>query len=133
MGDEAPVGEVDVPEALQRFQDNVIQGLADLDARLRELEAFVHSHLTERKRPELDENQRREMRVVWPTLVCRNCGTIHPGICPRVREMTYHPNGNVATERFWKPGEWEPPWDAVRASDVFPGGVVSDDDGKQEQ
>ena len=35
----------------------------------------------------------------WIT-TCRWCGCSHTGVCPRVRAIEYHPNGQIARVEF---------------------------------
>jgi hypothetical protein len=37
---------------------------------------------------------------------CQHCGGLHARACPRVRELSFHPNGVIAQVRFWADGEW---------------------------
>lgn len=33
---------------------------------------------------------------------CKHCGGWHLRSCPRVREMTFHPDGRLAGVKFWE-------------------------------
>jgi len=37
---------------------------------------------------------------------CKHCGGIHARACPRVKRMTFHPNGSLAEIEFWEAGVW---------------------------
>jgi len=67
----------------------------------------------------LDEEQKRELRVTWGAVACTHCGFLHPGLCPRVREMRYLPNGNPERIIFWPDGEWAVPKGAHSYREVF--------------
>jgi hypothetical protein len=72
----------------------------------------------------LDQEARQEAQAAWALLSCSHCGTIHPGMCPRVKgfrvELRY-PGG--ATEirefRYFDHDEWEIPEGARTMFDVF--------------
>lgn len=38
-----------------------------------------------------------------PSDVCQWCGLEHEGVCPRVREIEYYPEGGTRAVRFWDP------------------------------
>jgi hypothetical protein len=38
--------------------------------------------------------------------VCSHCGGRHVRACPRVKEMRFHPNGNLAAVMFWRDDQW---------------------------
>lgn len=37
---------------------------------------------------------------------CQHCGGRHARACPRVRKMSFHPNGALAAVEFWPAGKW---------------------------
>lgn len=37
---------------------------------------------------------------------CQHCKGIHARACPRVRTMTFHPTGALASVEFWREGLW---------------------------
>lgn len=37
---------------------------------------------------------------------CQHCGGRHARACPRVRKMSFHPNGALASVEFWPEGRW---------------------------
>lgn len=37
---------------------------------------------------------------------CSHCGGVHVRACPRVRSMSWHPNGTIASVEFWPDGRW---------------------------
>lgn len=39
--------------------------------------------------------------TVFEQQACRFCRTLHPGHCPAVREIDYHPDGRVAKVSYW--------------------------------
>lgn len=56
---------------------------------------------------------------------CRFCRTLHPGHCPAVREIEYHPDGRVARVAYF------PKWDdsgVLRLEDVEAAAAWKDDD-----
>jgi hypothetical protein len=67
----------------------------------------------------LDEEQKRDLRVVWASVACGHCGMIHPGLCPRVKEMRYQANGNPERIIFWPNGKWAVPKGAHSYREVF--------------
>ncbi len=38
-----------------------------------------------------------------PDEACQWCGLEHDGLCPRVREIEYYPEGGIRAVRFWDP------------------------------
>lgn len=42
--------------------------------------------------------------VVLPS--CGYCGAFHNGTCPRIKRISYHPNGNVAEVEFLHHTQW---------------------------
>jgi hypothetical protein len=37
---------------------------------------------------------------------CSHCGGRHVRACPRVKRMSFHPNGALAAVEFWSDGKW---------------------------
>jgi hypothetical protein len=37
---------------------------------------------------------------------CQHCLGSHARACPRVRELSFHPDAKLARVRFWRDGEW---------------------------
>jgi hypothetical protein len=37
---------------------------------------------------------------------CNHCGGRHTRACPRVKAMSWHPNGSLAAVTFWPDGKW---------------------------
>lgn len=37
---------------------------------------------------------------------CQHCKGLHARACPRVKSMTFHNNGSLASIEFWQDGEW---------------------------
>lgn len=37
---------------------------------------------------------------------CQHCKGLHARACPRVKSMTFHSNGSLASIEFWPDGEW---------------------------
>lgn len=37
---------------------------------------------------------------------CTHCGGRHVRACPRVKRMSFHPNGALAAVEFWPDGKW---------------------------
>jgi len=118
----------DLSAEWDEFRTNIVGNLAAISSRIDAVEASTRRLRTEPRAP-LSEEQRRELQVTWSKVVCATCGTIHPGMCPRVRETNWHPNGTIARQTYWPNAEWEPPRDAIRAEDVFPGGVPDEEKG----
>ena len=67
----------------------------------------------------LDEEQKRELRVTWGQVACTTCGFLHPGTCPRIKEMRYQTNGNPERIIFWPDGKWAVPKGAHSYREVF--------------
>ncbi len=67
----------------------------------------------------LDEEQKRELRVTWGAVACTTCGFLHPGTCPRIKEMRYQANGNPERIIFWPDGKWSVPKGAHSYREVF--------------
>lgn len=38
---------------------------------------------------------------------CTHCGGRHDRACPRVKRMSFHPNGSLAEVEFWPHGKWD--------------------------
>jgi hypothetical protein len=72
-----------------------------------------------RERPELNEEQKRDLSVVWSMVVCGFCGNVHGGICPRVREIRYHPSGTFERVIFWPERRWHEAEGTISAWDVY--------------
>jgi hypothetical protein len=68
---------------------------------------------------ELTDEQRLNLATAWAYVVCPHCGTVHQGLCPRVREIRYQPNGNPERFLFWPEGRWKPPRGSITAWDVY--------------
>lgn len=68
---------------------------------------------------ELTEEQRRDLNVTWGILACSSCGNVHPGLCPRVREVRYSPNGNYERVIFWNDDRWELPEGTITPWDMW--------------
>jgi len=51
---------------------------------------------------------------------CRWCGGLHPGECPRLRKIVFHPNDErvIREIEFWADADWS------RSQVVFPEDVV---------
>ena len=63
--------------------------------------------------------------TVFEQQACKFCRSLHPGHCPAVRELEYHPDGRVARVSFW------PKWDAsgvLRREDIETAASWKDDD-----
>lgn len=116
--------------------------LADVLARVKQLAAEVQQlrTLVEHKEAEmlpaeqesspLSEEQRREMRTMFTTMMCEMCGTAHAKtICPRVREVWYHPNGQRSRVMLWPNSQWAPPTHAITAAQVFDNGMIEEPSG----
>jgi len=100
---------------IRQYQREVVGFFDDIDERMAGISAQPES---EDYAP-LDEEQQRELRVVWGAVACPHCGFLHPGLCPRVREMRYLPNGNPERIIFWPDGEWAVPKGAHSYREVF--------------
>lgn len=37
---------------------------------------------------------------------CQHCKGLHARACPRVKTMSFHPNGGLAAVEFWPDGQW---------------------------
>ncbi len=37
---------------------------------------------------------------------CQHCKGLHARACPRVKTMSFHPNGGLASVEFWPDGQW---------------------------
>lgn len=103
--------------------DRNAEGLTSLGADFEDLRDVVTTMRAPRVVPGLDEEQRLQLRVMWPQVCCRHCGAMHPGQCPRVKEMRFHPGGITSRVIYYPNGEWEIPPDAILITDVYPGGV----------
>lgn len=38
---------------------------------------------------------------------CTHCGGRHTRACPRVKRMSFHPNGSLASVEFWPGSKWD--------------------------
>jgi hypothetical protein len=83
-----------------------------------EIRDLLDKHEPEEYSP-LDEEQKRELRVTWGQVACQTCGYLHPGSCPRIREMRYQTNGNPERIIFWPDGKWAVPKGAHSYREVF--------------
>jgi len=63
-------------------------------AHLRRLQSLrdqqTRRKLTDEELAELDEHQQ-----------CQHCGGFHVRACPRVRSVSFHPNGKIASVTYW--------------------------------
>lgn len=69
----------------------------------------------------IDEDTKQVFREQFAAdLACRWCGGLHPGECPRVRKIVFHPSDErqVREIEFWADCDWSS--DRV----VFPEDVV---------
>jgi hypothetical protein len=119
-------------EALQSYEEAFTIRAYSTDNRIRDLYALAGQQelwrgevLDRLSQPEdeeyspLDEEQKRELRVTWGTVACSWCGFLHPGLCPRVKEMRYLPNGNQERVMLWPDGQWAVPKGAHSYREVF--------------
>ncbi len=71
----------------------------------------------------MSESQRAQLARDWPKIVCPVCGHYHPGICPRVETIEYHPSGKVAKMSLRTMTHWQREWKrlegAVLSTEVF--------------
>jgi len=42
------------------------------------------------------------MSCTWEKHICPWCGGYHIGVCPHVRAIEYHPNGEVKRVELWR-------------------------------
>lgn len=54
------------------------------------------------------EDEARDLWAAFRELRCEHCGGAHARTCPRVRLMTFHENGRIASVQFWADGKWPP-------------------------
>lgn len=50
-----------------------------------------------------------EVEEAWEAYLsrrCQHCGGAHARACPRVRSLTWHPNGTLAGVEFWPADRW---------------------------
>jgi hypothetical protein len=73
---------------------------------------------------EMSDEERTELRVRWAQASCVNCGDVHGGACPRVREIRYDAGGHIIRLMYWRDGEWTRKPGTITAQDVFPSGIT---------
>jgi hypothetical protein len=81
-------------------------------------------HIPRDPAPDLEQDAKNTAQVEWHLLMCQHCGTIHPGMCPRVRHFRTEvklPGGVTEIREFdyHDNDEWEPPPGARTMQDVF--------------
>jgi len=54
---------------------------------------------------------------------CEFCGGLHSRMCRRVKEITYHTNGELRRIRFWRDDEWDAS-DVIWPEDVYDEGEL---------
>lgn len=94
-------------DSLQIKTANIVQSMSQMTA--------------PRPRRVLEHAERLELQSTWGHLVCPSCGTMHPGLCPRVRRQRIERGSGheiVATD-YWPNDQWAPPPEALTADDVF--------------
>lgn len=89
------------------------------DRRIADAVAGVRNEKPGREPVQLDEEQLRDLRVAWGHLTCPSCGNVHPGVCVRVKEIRFFPNGSQERIIYWPDGEWELPEGTISPWDVF--------------
>lgn len=66
----------------------------------------------------LTPDELRQIRKQIADNRCLHCGGAHARACPRVKTMSYHPNGALAGVEFWPDGKWST--DHVLFLDEYP-------------
>jgi hypothetical protein len=100
-------------------------------ARIDDLQGLVSAHerrlrrIADQRRM-LDQQEREELKVRWPYILCGTCGVAHIGVCPRIRRQLVRstPSENTVDTWYWGDNEWVVPADAVTADDVWDTGVA---------
>lgn len=57
--------------------------------------------------PTWTADEAAEIWAMFRARACSHCGGLHARACPRVRSMSWHPNGQLAGVRFWPDGKWD--------------------------
>ena len=71
--------------------------------------------------PFMSDEQRSQLARKWSEIACPVCGAYHPGMCPRVERIEYHPNGKIKRMKL-RPAEQCPTLPGtILPSEVFTG------------
>jgi hypothetical protein len=68
--------------------------------------------------PELTPVEATELWRVFRDRRCEHCGGAHARVCPKVKRLEFHQNGNIQSVEFWPPGQW--PEDHVQWPEDLP-------------
>lgn len=71
----------------------------------------------------MDEHERQVLAKSWAKIACVACGDYHPGLCSRIEEIQYYPNGTVKKIGVRPANEWKDMPGSITASEVFEAGV----------
>jgi hypothetical protein len=91
--------------------DQVVGAVVRLEAQLegarREVivarEELAKTQLAE---PPLSPEEAAELWRQFRGRLCQHCLGAHARACPRVRELSFHPDAKLSRVRFWRDGEW---------------------------
>jgi hypothetical protein len=56
--------------------------------------------------PPLSAEEAAELWRQFHANRCQHCRGAHARACPRVRELSFHPDAKLSRVRFWRDGEW---------------------------
>lgn len=91
--------------------DQVVGAVVRLEAQLegaRREAIAAQEELAKTQLAELDLT-REEAAELWQQFrgrLCQHCLGAHARACPRVRELSFHPDAKLARVRFWRDGDW---------------------------
>lgn len=111
------------PQSAAPAQPDHLTGvIRALQAQLEQLQAQLAVLQAERDEPAplLSDQQKRDLQLTWPQIVCAVCGEVHPGkICPRVKDVRFYPNGTPSRMILWPQGQWKRATGTHTADDVW--------------
>jgi hypothetical protein len=56
--------------------------------------------------PPLSADEAAELWKLFRERRCQHCLGSHARACPRVRELAFHPGGQLSGVKFWADGQW---------------------------
>lgn len=68
--------------------------------------AAEREHLGTPAEPPLTPEEAAELWRLFRERRCQHCLGSHARACPRVRELSFHPDAKLARVKFWPDGQW---------------------------